>query len=47
MQIPFKFNFSKGTSKYLNYANSFEYMERLKEICIKVMKQDILDEADL
>ena len=30
MNIPFKFNFAKGTTKSLNYSNSAEYMDVLK-----------------
>ena len=33
MNIPFKFNFAKGTTKNLNYSNSFEYMNALKVLC--------------
>ena len=31
----------------MNYSSSLEYMDRLKELCIQVMKKDIEEEADL
>lgn len=40
MNIPFKFNFAEGTTKYLNYTNSVEYMNNLKILCEIVKRQD-------
>ena len=41
LKFPFKHSFAQGTTKYVNYTNSPEYMEALKLLCQSVKRKDI------
>ena len=47
MSFPFKYNFSQGTTKNINYMNSPEYMEALKLLCQSVKRRDTARSEDL
>lgn len=44
IEIPFKFNFTRQTSKYIDYSSSQEYMETLKNLCMMVKARDNHDD---